>query len=103
MTCSAIRAWSCSSLGGANATLDSATLLLENAIEALVELVQNALEVRALQLLLTSSAEAFHDPSQAGDVAAARAVQATLHEPLERPTDVPLGQDVVRQRIQHVV
>ena len=86
-----------------HATLDPRSLLVQDLAEPAVEVVEHAVEVRTLQRLLALRAEALHDPPQAGDVTAARAPQAALHEPMQRPTHVALGQDVVRERIEHVV
>ena len=90
-------------LGGLHALGDALPLGLQDLLEPLVDVVEHAVQVRALQLGLALGTEPFHDLAQARDVAATGAAQAPLHQPLERPADVALGQDVVGQGVEHVV
>jgi hypothetical protein len=83
--------------------LDPLALGVQDALEALVDVVQHAVEVRVGQLLLPLCAQALEDASQAGDVAAACPAQSALHQLLQGSPDVALGEDVLAERIEHVV
>jgi hypothetical protein len=56
-----------------------------------------------LQLLLTSVTQPLDDPPQSGQVTAARAAQAALHQALQGAAHVALGQHVIGQGIEHVI
>ncbi len=90
-------------LSGVEPPLDPASLAGDDPVEALGDLVHDAAEVRTLELLLALAAQPVEDPPQPGDVAAAGALEATLHEAPQRATHVALGEDVVGQGIQDVV
>ena len=93
----------CTALRVAHPLPDSLTLGLEDLLEATVHVVQHAVQVGSLELGLASGTQLLHDSSQSRHVAAPGATQATLHEPLECAAHIALGQDVVGERIEHIV
>ena len=76
----------------------SGALLLDDPLQSLLDLAQDAFEVRGLQLGLPPLAELVEDAPQARDVATARTLHPALHEPLQGAPHVALGQDVLAQR-----
>ena len=93
----------CPLLGLVDAPLDAGTLRVQDALQPFVDVIEDAVEVRLAELLLPARSQPLEDPPQARDVAAARPAQAALHELLEGPTHVALGEDVLRERVEHVV
>jgi hypothetical protein len=90
-------------LRGPHPLPDPAPLLRQDLVEPLGDVVEHPVEVGPLQLRLPLRPQPLHDRSQSRDVAAARAPQPALHEPLQGAPHVALGQDVVGQRVEHVV
>ena len=85
------------------APLDPGALLLDDLGQAIPDLVQHAVEMGARQLLCAPLTELLEDAAQPRHVSAAGAVHPTLHEALQGPADVALGQDVVGERLEHIV
>ena len=86
-----------------HATSDSCVLLLNDLSDALGQLLEDAVQVCARQLLGALLLQPLQDPAQAWHIAAALPEHAALHQALQGAPDVAFGHQVIRQRVEHVI
>ena len=86
-----------------DAAVDAAPLGVENVLELLAQVAEDVAQIVAVEEGLALPPEPLEEVAEAGDLLPVPRAEALAEEPLERAPEIPVGDQVVGHRREHVV
>ena len=88
-------------LGRAPRVLDGMTLFIDDVVERVGDLLEDAAEIAPIEALLTLFAQPVHDLAHALQTVAVAVLETLLHHPTQGAVHVAVIEQIVGHRVEH--